>query len=170
LKDGGIVKKKWQKRFMEMAFLTSTWSKDSTQVGAVIAKGNQVISLGFNGLAKPFKDKKIHRDQSKTKIKREDKLNRTIHAEHNAVLFGKVDLTGFAIFTTHHPCVSCTAMLAQVGIKDIYVPKQNAYYLERWGEQVKTSKKMIKEAGIKLHFIKGFEDYKSKNVCKCVHK
>lgn len=158
---------KWQIRFMEMAFLTASWSKDSTKVGAVIAKGNRIISQGFNGLAKPFKDKKIARDQSVTEIRREDKLARTIHAEHNAVLHAKQDLTGCAIFTTHHPCTSCTAMLAQVGISDIYVPKQDPYYLSRWGEHVAMSYEMIEEAGMNLHEVDGFEGAVHTSICAC---
>jgi deoxycytidylate deaminase len=40
----------WDSRFLEMAVLVSKWSKDpSTKVGAVIAKGKFVVSLGFNG-------------------------------------------------------------------------------------------------------------------------
>ena len=41
---------KWDRRFMDMARLVASWSKDpSSQVGAVITRGKFVISVGFNG-------------------------------------------------------------------------------------------------------------------------
>ena len=48
---------KWDERFMEMARLVSSWSKDpSSQVGAVIARGKFVVSVGFNGLPQGIAD------------------------------------------------------------------------------------------------------------------
>ena len=43
--------KKWDLRFIELAKLVSTWSKDpSTQTGAVIVDPNRrVVSVGYNG-------------------------------------------------------------------------------------------------------------------------
>ena len=42
----------WNDRFMDMAMLMSTWSKDpSTQTGAVIVgEGKVILSTGYNGL------------------------------------------------------------------------------------------------------------------------
>lgn len=41
---------KWVKRFIELAYLVSSWSKDpSSKCGAVITKGKKIISVGFNG-------------------------------------------------------------------------------------------------------------------------
>src|SRR4051794_22836798 len=53
----GVSVADWDSRFLEMARLVSTWSKDpSTQVGAVITRGKFVVSLGFNGHPKGVSD------------------------------------------------------------------------------------------------------------------
>ena len=45
---------KWHKRFMEVAELVSTWSKDpSTKVGAiVVGPDREIRSTGYNGLVR----------------------------------------------------------------------------------------------------------------------
>ena len=50
--------KSWDTRFIDLAKLVSTWSKDpSTKVGAVITDdNNRVISLGYNGFPKNIQD------------------------------------------------------------------------------------------------------------------
>ena len=46
-----ILLNKWDKRFLEMAKLVASWSKDpSTQVGAVAVRNRTVIAQGYNGL------------------------------------------------------------------------------------------------------------------------
>lgn len=49
-----MILKKWNMRFLEMAKMVGSWSKDpSTQVGAVIVDDDRrVISLGYNGFPK----------------------------------------------------------------------------------------------------------------------
>jgi deoxycytidylate deaminase len=45
---------KWDRRFLELARHVAAWSKDpSTQVGAVVAEGKRVVSLGYNGSSLP---------------------------------------------------------------------------------------------------------------------
>ena len=46
-----ILLNKWDKRFLEMAKLVASWSKDpSTQVGAVAVRNRTVIAQGYNCL------------------------------------------------------------------------------------------------------------------------
>ena len=48
---------KWDRRWLELAQYISKWSKDpSTQVGAVIARENKLISLGYNGFPEGIDD------------------------------------------------------------------------------------------------------------------
>lgn len=51
---------KWHKRFMEVAELVSTWSKDpSTKVGAiVVGPDREIRSTGYNGLVRGVDDNK----------------------------------------------------------------------------------------------------------------
>ena len=89
----------WDQRFLEMARLAATWSKDpSSKVGAVITDGKRIVSLGFNGFPAGIDD-----DPS-IYGHRERKYRRVLHAEQNAISFAKRDLTGCTIYITHPPC------------------------------------------------------------------
>ena len=50
--------KKWDDRFLVLAKLIGSWSKDpSTQVGAVIVDDkNRIVSVGYNGFPRGIKD------------------------------------------------------------------------------------------------------------------
>ncbi|HQR41672.1 MAG TPA: hypothetical protein PLX97_03285, partial [Gemmatales bacterium] len=78
---------KWHERFLGMARLVATWSKDdSTGVGAIIVSpDHRVVSVGFNGYPKGVNDVILNREQ---------KLARTIHAEANALHFAGKDVSG----------------------------------------------------------------------------
>ncbi|CAH0533812.1 tRNA-specific adenosine deaminase [Vibrio stylophorae] len=138
---------KWSVRFYQMAELVASWSKDpSTQVGAVITSGNRIISVGFNGYATGVSDS-AHIDD------REMKLLKTIHAEENAILFAQRSLEGCEIYVTHFPCPNCAAKLIQTGIKSVYCPEQSEDFLSRWGEKIRVSDDMFKQAGVTVHWL-----------------
>ena len=93
---------RWDLRFIEMASLVASWSKDpSTKVGAVITNDkNHVVSLGFNGFPRGVEDR--------LNVNRETKLARTIHAEACQTRPGRVlDLRHspavLELRRTHHP-------------------------------------------------------------------
>ena len=66
---------KWDKRFLGLAAHVAEWSKDpSTQVGAVVANGKKVVSLGFNGFPQGLSDDHRLHD-------RETKYSLVLHAE-----------------------------------------------------------------------------------------
>ena len=137
---------KWTERFFQMADLVASWSKDpSTQVGAVITKGNRVISLGFNGYPSGVSDSAGHDS-------REVKLLKTIHAEENAILHAKRDLAGCEIFVTHFPCPTCAAKIIQTGITEVFCRAQTEEFLSRWGEKIALSESMFAEAGVQVNW------------------
>lgn len=129
---------KWTKRFLDLATLVGSWSKDnSTKVGAVIVdERNRILSVGFNGFPRGIEDIVTDRDE---------KLRRTVHAEENALLFANSSVEGCTIYVTHHPCARCAAKLIQVGIKKIIYLNQLSVV---WGQEVYSAKIMLKEAGI----------------------
>jgi len=140
---------KWDKRFLIMAEMVSTWSKDpSTQCGAVLTRGKEVISLGFNGFPKNTYDgKEIYADRPR-------KYKRVIHAEQNAVLFAKRDLTDATCYVyPMPPCSNCAALLIQSGIKRIVTIQPSNEQLERWGYSFREANEMYKDAGVELDFI-----------------
>ena len=133
----------WDKRFLEMAKLVATWSKDpSTQVGAVITRGKFVVSLGFNGHPKGVPDTAERLEN------REVKYRTIIHAEINAILTSKQDLEGCTIYVwPFMPCSQCGAAVVQAGIKRV-VTLENKN--ERWAESFRFTTEMFEEAGVEL--------------------
>lgn len=117
-----------------MAELVGSWSKDpSTQVGAVITHGNRIVSVGFNGYPHGISDSADIDD-------REMKLLKTLHAEENAILFAKRDLSGSDIWVTHFPCPNCAAKIIQTGISAVHCPEQTEDFLSRWGTRLKSAR------------------------------
>jgi len=53
-----MAKSNWDRKFMEMAVLVASWSKDpSTKVGCVIADSDHAqLSEGFNGFPRGIAD------------------------------------------------------------------------------------------------------------------
>ncbi|CZF84237.1 MULTISPECIES: dCMP deaminase family protein [Grimontia] len=138
---------KWAVRFYQMAELVGSWSKDpSTQVGAVITKGNRIVSVGFNGYPHGISDSADTDD-------REMKLLKTLHAEENAILFAKRDLADCEIWVTHFPCPNCAAKIIQTGITQVHCPEQTEDFLSRWGEKIKVSADMFKQAGVEVTWL-----------------
>jgi dCMP deaminase len=134
---------KWDTRFLGLAAHISSWSKDpSSQVGAVITDGNRIISLGYNGFAAGVND---------TEDRLEDracKLNLTIHAEENAMIFAKRDLSGCTVYVTHPPCPRCASKLVQEEVKRVVFIAPSKDFLSRWSDDLELSYQMYEEAGI----------------------
>lgn len=139
---------KWLKRFMAMAEMVSTWSKDpSTQVGAVIINDNRVIlGTGYNGFARGVADYPYRYAD------RAVKYPMVIHAEINAVLNSNGSVKNGILFTYPFPCCApCSALMIQAGIQQVVSPK---HIPERWKESVDIGMKMYKEAGVEITLLK----------------
>ncbi|MGE4589483.1 MAG: cytidine/deoxycytidylate deaminase family protein [Acidaminococcaceae bacterium] len=116
----------WDTYFMEMAQVAS---KRSTclrrSVGAVIVKDKRILSTGYNGTPKGM----AHCEEVgclRTKLNvpsgKMHELCRGIHAEQNAVIQAAVhgvSVDGATLYCTHQPCVVCTKILINAGIKRI---------------------------------------------------
>jgi dCMP deaminase len=133
----------WDARFLQMAALVATWSKDpSTKVGAVITRGKFVISLGFNGHPSGIDDSaaRLH--------DREQKYRTIIHAEMNAILSARQPLDGCTLYVVPFmPCSNCGAVIVQAGIKRVVTLENNN---ERWLESFEITRQIFAEAGIEL--------------------
>jgi dCMP deaminase len=132
---------KWDMRFLDLAQLVSTWSKDpSTQIGAVITDiDNRVVSIGYNGFPKQLNDDDRLND-------RDTKYKIIIHGEMNAILFANRSLIGCTLYTyPFMPCPRCASMVIQTGINRIVTYKNTN---DRWAEEFKLSHSIFKEANI----------------------
>ena len=145
---------KWQNRFIELAKVVSTWSKDpSTQIGAVIVdpKTRNILSVGYNGFPRGMND---FNDRLQN---REIKYRYVVHGEHNAILnaaLNGVKLEGSQLYVYGLPiCNECAKAIIQVGIKEVYafVTHDNPI----WEESTKYSKIMFQETEVKYEIISG---------------
>ncbi|MEW8413002.1 MAG: dCMP deaminase family protein [Candidatus Thiodiazotropha sp.] len=136
---------KWDTRFLGLAAYISAWSKDpSSQVGAVITDGNRIVSLGYNGFAAGVEDKQERLDD------RDCKLNLTIHAEENAMIFAKRGLADCTVYVTHPPCPRCASKLIQEEVARIVYITPSEDFLSRWANDIRLSNEMYREAGVEI--------------------
>lgn len=146
----------WDKRYLDVAKVISTWSRDpSTQVGAVtVGSKGQLLSQGYNGFPRGVED------LDKRYENREEKYNLIVHAEMNTIYnasYSGICLNGASIYIYGLKiCNECAKGIIQVGIKRVVMkhPKNTAKNKDKWDEAFKISKTMFKEAGVEF-IIKG---------------
>ena len=138
------MNKKWDMRFLELAKLVASWSKDeSTRVGAVIVdEDRRIVSTGYNGFPRGVAD------SPELLANREVKYKLIVHAETNALLFAKRDLTGCTMYTwPFMSCAQCAGKIIQAGITMVVsVENDNP----RWAADFELSKSMFTQAGVNL--------------------
>ncbi|NQX83974.1 MAG: CMP deaminase [Mycoplasmataceae bacterium] len=142
---------KWDYRFIDVARLISTWSKDpSTQIGAVIV-GNksQIISQGYNGFFRGDLD-----ETKENYLDREVKYKRIIHAESNAIynaLHNGAQIKGATIYVYGLPtCHECAKAIIQCGIKKVVCPSIEPN--SRWEDSCSTALSFFEMAGVEVVF------------------
>ena len=136
---------KWNRRFLNLAKLVSTWSKDpSTQTGAVIVRPDRtVVSVGFNGFPKNMPD------NSEWYANREEKYSRIVHCEINALLHSYESLEGYILYT--HPfasCDRCAVQMLQAGISHFVFPSIPPPLKDRWEVSLNKTKQYFTECGV----------------------
>ena len=145
--------KKWDIRYIELAYKVSEWSKDpSTKIGCVVVgdKG-QVLAQGYNGFPRGIEDSEERLDN------RETKLKYVVHGEMNAIYnacYNGISLEGSTMYVTGLPtCSDCAKGVIQVGIKRVVWPKELENVEERWKESIELTMSMFDEAGVKYEFV-----------------
>lgn len=113
-----------------------------TRVGALIVKGNRIISTGYNGTPSGMTnclDGGCKRCASR-EIQRGSGYDLCIcvHAEQNALLsaarFG-ISVEGATMYTTSRPCFGCTKELLQAKVLEVVYLHEWAHSDERWQEE-----------------------------------
>jgi dCMP deaminase len=135
----------WDRYGLDLARVAAGRSRDpSTQCGAVILDTqHRLAASGYNGLPRGIPDDPaIYED-------RERKLALVIHAEVNAILFARRDLTGATIYVwPMPPCSRCAALIAQVGIKRVVTLGPTAEQDKRWGVSFDLARWLYQQAGV----------------------
>ena len=136
---------KWEQRFVELAKVVATWSKDpDCQVGAVLVDANRrIVGTGYNGLPACCSDDEgaLHSANKNTMM---------IHAEVNAVTNATTSLQGCSMFITKPPCVACAAVLAMQGLDKVYCPVPRVE--SKWHDSNILAISMLNEQDIQVLF------------------
>lgn len=105
--------------YLGLASLISRRSTcDRAHVGAVLVRGNRILSVGYNG-SPPGS---VHCDEAGCLVGvRGSNCIRTIHAEVNTVLHGPGSdaIRGSVLYSTHSPCLNCIKVLMSAGVKEV---------------------------------------------------
>ena len=120
---------KWDVRFMQMAETVAGWSscfQENRYVGAVIVKDKRIVATGYNGAPAGIKScadrgeclRRVRNIASGTM----QEVCYAVHAEQNAIIQAAklgIPLDGAIMYVTHQPCVICTRMIINSGIKKV---------------------------------------------------
>lgn len=116
----------WDDYFMEMLEVIKTRSTCVRRhVGAVIVRDHRIIATGYNGAPTGLKHctkETCVRLKYGIKSGERHELCRATHAEQNAIISAArmgVSVDGAEIYITDSPCILCTKMLINAGIKRI---------------------------------------------------
>lgn len=109
--------------FLNIAEEVSKGSKCiSKQVGAVIVKEGRILSIGYNGTPKGYKNCcEFHKEDNEGHHEWSKKFE--IHAEMNALLWAArqgISVDGADIYSTLEPCADCSKNLIASGVKNIF--------------------------------------------------
>jgi dCMP deaminase len=124
--DKKIDRPEWDRYFMEIAELVSRRSTClSRRVGAVVVKDRRILATGYNGSPRGLPhciDIGCLRRDLNIPSGQQLELCRGSHAEENAIVqaasYG-IPLEGSMIYCNLQPCLTCTKMIINSGIKHV---------------------------------------------------
>lgn len=138
----------WHEYFSE---ITSLVAKRSTctrrKVGAILVRDKRVLATGYNGAPSGVShciDVGCLRDQLGIPSGQRHELCRGLHAEQNALIqaarYG-LAMEGSDLYCTNLPCIICTKMIINAGIRRVY-------YMDGYADEMSLA--MLNEAGVEL--------------------
>jgi dCMP deaminase len=143
-----LTRPSWSEYFMTIAKLVS---KRSTclrrNIGAVLVKDKRIIATGYNGAPTGIRhceETGCLREKLGIKSGERHELCRGLHAEQNVIIqaaYYGVSTKDTVLYSTHKPCIICSKMIINAGIKKIY-------YLEGYPDPL--ADEMIAEAHIEI--------------------
>jgi dCMP deaminase len=116
----------WDEYFMEIARLVASRSTClRRQVGAVMVKDKNILATGYNGTPSGIRhcaEVGCLRQQLNVPSGERHELCRGLHAEQNAIIQAAkhgINIDGATLYCTHSPCIICSKMLINSGVKRI---------------------------------------------------
>ena len=138
----------WPEYFMA---ITKLVAKRSTclrrSVGAILVKNKRILATGYNGAAAGLRhceEVGCLRENSSVPSGMRHELCRGLHAEQNVIIqaaYHGIPIQDATLYCTNKPCVICSKMLINAGIKTIY-------YEDGYDDPL--SDQMFLEAGIQV--------------------
>ena len=142
----------WPEYFMAIARMVAQRSTClRRQVGAIIVKDKRILATGYNGAPAGLRhceETGCLRKEASIPSGTHHELCRGLHAEQNAIIqaaYHGISIAGATLYCTNKPCVICSKMLINAGIKKIY-------YEEGYDDPL--AAQMLQEAGIELVRVK----------------
>jgi len=117
------------------------------QVGAVVVKEKNILATGYNGTPSGIthcSEVGCLRQKLGVPSGERHELCRGLHAEQNAIIQAAkhgVNIAEGTLFTTHSPCIICSKMIINAGLRRIV-------YLEGYPDALATE--MLGESGIEI--------------------
>ncbi len=116
----------WDRYFMEITNLVASRSTClRRQVGAVIVRDKRILATGYNGAPAGLRhcaEIGCLREKLGVRSGEKHELCRAIHAEQNAIIqaasFGS-PMAGATVYVTHHPCILCSKIIINAGIRRV---------------------------------------------------
>jgi dCMP deaminase len=143
--DDLLRERKWDLRHLRLCRNEiATWSKDaSTKVGALIVRdGKLPVAWGYNGPAR------LIPDEDARFTERDQKLMMTIHAEVNAILNARQDVTGCTLYVTQPCCSHCAAHIIQSRIARVVWIRPDEAFAARWAQSLELAQWQFTHAKI----------------------
>lgn len=138
----------WAEYFMA---ITKMVAKRSTclrrEVGAILVKEKRILATGYNGAPAGLKhceEVGCLREQRSVPSGTRHELCRGLHAEQNAIIqaaYHGIRIAGATLYCTNKPCVICSKMIINAGIKKVI-------YGDGYDDPL--ADQMMKEAGIEM--------------------
>ena len=141
----------WDQYFMDITRLVATRSSClRRQVGALLVKDRNILATGYNGVPSGIShcnDAGCLRERLAVPSGERHELCRGLHAEQNAIIQAAkhgTNIDGSTLYCTTMPCIICTKMIINAGIRKVI-------YAEGYADDL--AREMIGEAGIEtVHF------------------
>jgi len=150
------IRPSWNQYFLD---ITDLVAKRSTclrrRVGAVLVKNRRILATGYNGAPSNMPhcaEVGCLRENEQVPSGERHELCRGLHAEQNVIIqaaYHGIAIAGAVLYCTTFPCVICSKMLINAGIKKIY-------YKEGYEDSL--SREMLQAAGIHVEQISPEKD------------
>ncbi|MFC1867241.1 cytidine/deoxycytidylate deaminase family protein [Thermodesulfobacteriota bacterium] len=143
-----MARPSWPEYFMAITKLVANRSTClRRRVGAILVKDKRILASGYNGAPSGLRhceEAGCLRANFSVPSGERHELCRGLHAEQNLIIqaaYHGISINGSILYCTNKPCVICTKMIINAGIKKIY-------YEDGYDDPL--SDQMLNEAGLEL--------------------